>query len=68
MLLISPAYSDAVVDIYTRYGQKVYHSIGYDKPWDGIFGGKQLPTGVYYYVIDTKLFNQVLSGSITILR
>lgn len=62
------AYSDAVVDIYTRYGQKVFHSIGYDKPWDGIFNGKQLPTGVYYYVIDTKLYNQVLSGSITILR
>ncbi|MGN6397302.1 MAG: PKD-like domain-containing protein [Mucilaginibacter sp.] len=62
------AYTDAVVDIYTRYGQKVYHSIGYDKPWDGIFNGKQLPTGVYYYVIDTKLFNQVLSGSLTLLR
>lgn len=62
------AYTDAVVDIYTRYGQKIYHSIGYDKPWDGVFGGKQLPTGVYYYVIDTKLFNQVLSGSITLLR
>jgi len=62
------AYTDAVVDIYTRYGQKIYHSIGYDKPWDGIFGGKQLPTGVYYYVIDTKMFNQVFSGSITLLR
>ena len=62
------AYTDALVDIYTRYGQKVYHSVGYDKPWDGLFNGKQLPTGVYYYVIDTKLFNQVLSGSLTLLR
>ncbi|HVW96023.1 MAG TPA: PKD-like domain-containing protein [Mucilaginibacter sp.] len=62
------AYTDAVVDIFTRYGQKVYHSIGYDRPWDGLFNGKQLPTGVYYYVIDTKLYNQVLSGSITLLR
>ena len=62
------AYSDATVDIFTRYGQKVFHSIGYDKPWDGVFNGKQLPVGVYYYVIDTKLYNQVLSGSLTLIR
>jgi gliding motility-associated-like protein len=62
------AYSDATVDVFTRYGQKVFHSIGYDKPWDGIFNGKRLPVGVYYYVIDTKLYNQVLSGSLTLIR
>ncbi|MCR8556626.1 gliding motility-associated C-terminal domain-containing protein [Mucilaginibacter sp. BJC16-A38] len=62
------AYTDATVDIFTRYGQKVYHSVGYDKPWDGIYNGKALPVGVYYYVINTKLFNQVFSGSLTIIR
>jgi gliding motility-associated-like protein len=62
------AYSDATVDIFTRYGQKVFHSKGYDKAWDGIYNGKELPVGVYYYVIDTKLFNQVFSGSLTIIR
>ncbi|ASU34169.1 Ig-like domain-containing protein [Mucilaginibacter xinganensis] len=62
------AYTDATVDIFTRYGQKVYHSIGYSKPWDGVFNGKKLPAGVYYYVIDTKLFQQVLSGSLTLIR
>jgi gliding motility-associated-like protein len=62
------AYNDATIDIFTRYGQKVYHSIGYDKPWDGVFNGEPLPVGVYYYVINTKLYNQVLSGSITIIK
>jgi gliding motility-associated-like protein len=62
------AYTEATVDIFTRYGQKVFHSIGYDKPWDGVFNGKQLPVGVYYYVIDTKLYNQILSGSLTLIR
>ncbi|WP_428328142.1 PKD-like domain-containing protein [Mucilaginibacter sp.] len=62
------AYADATVDIYTRYGTQVYHSIGYAKAWDGTFNGKQLPVGVYYYVINTKQFNQVLSGYVTILR
>lgn len=62
------AYTDATVDVFTRYGQRVYHSVGYNTPWDGVYNGKALPVGVYYYVINTKLFNQVLSGSITIIR
>ncbi|HVS93136.1 MAG TPA: PKD-like domain-containing protein [Mucilaginibacter sp.] len=62
------AYREAVVDIFDRYGQKVYHSIGYAKPWDGIYNGKMVPYGVYYYVIDTKLDGIVLSGYVTVVR
>lgn len=62
------AYVKATVDIFSRYGQPVYHSIGYPVPWDGTYGGKALPVGVYYYVIHLNLNNVVLSGSLTILR
>ncbi|TWI97273.1 gliding motility-associated-like protein [Mucilaginibacter frigoritolerans] len=62
------AYEHATVDIFTRWGQKVYHSIGYDKPWDGTFNNGRLPVGVYYYVIDTKVNGQILSGYITLIR
>ena len=62
------AYQDATVDIFTRYGQRVYHSIGYDKPWDGTYGSKALPVGVYYFVIDTKYKGIVVSGYVTIIR
>jgi gliding motility-associated-like protein len=61
-------YPGATVDIFTRYGQKIFHSVGYGISWDGTYNGKQLPFGVYYYIIDTKFQGQVLSGYITIIR
>jgi len=62
------AYQNATVDIFDRYGQKVFHSLGYPTPWDGTLGGKRLPVGVYYYVINTNYKGQVLSGYVTIIR
>jgi len=62
------AYVNASVDIFDRYGQKVFHSLGYPKPWDGTINGKQLPVGVYYYVINTNFNGQVLAGYVTIIR
>ena len=47
-------YPDATVDIYNRWGQHLFHSVGYGKPWDGTYNGKPLPAGAYYYVIDLK--------------
>ena len=62
------AYVKASIDIFDRAGQRVYHSIGYNKSWDGTFNGKNLPVGTYYYVIDTNQNQQVLSGPVTIIR
>ncbi len=61
-------YPECTVEIYTRYGQPVFHSTGYNKPWNGSFNGKPLPIGTYYYVI--TLTNQMkrMSGSVTVLR
>ncbi|MEN0055749.1 MAG: PKD-like domain-containing protein, partial [Mucilaginibacter sp.] len=62
------AYQDAVIDIFNRYGTKLYHNIGYSAPWDGTFNGQALSPGTYYYIINTKVNNQVLTGPLTILR
>lgn len=61
-------YTDAVIEIFTRYGVKVYETIGYTVPWNGKVTGADLPMGTYYYVIDPKNGQKVLSGSVTILR
>jgi gliding motility-associated-like protein len=61
------AYQGATVDIFNRYGQKVYSSIGYPNPWNGKFNGKTLPMGTYYYVINPKNGRQIYSGSVTII-
>ncbi len=62
------AYQNAVIDVFDRYGQKVFHSIGYGYSWDGTCNGRKLPTGTYYYVIDVKLNGQIISGSLAIIR
>jgi gliding motility-associated-like protein len=61
-------YPDCLVRVFNRYGNKIMQSTGYTKAWDGTYGGKQLPPGVYYYIINIKDGNQKLSGNVTILR
>ena len=63
------AYQQASVDVFDRYGQKVFHSIGYGAAWDGTFKNKQVPYGVYYYIIDPKFTGlRTISGYVTIVR
>ncbi len=61
-------YPDADFSIYARDGNRVFYSRGYALPFNGIYNGKVLPIGVYYYVIDLKTDCGKLSGSLTILR
>ncbi|AYL96154.1 PKD-like domain-containing protein [Mucilaginibacter celer] len=62
------AYESTTVDVFNRYGEKLFHSVGYSSPWDGLFNGKQLPAGTYFYIIDMKTGKPPLSGPVTILR
>ena len=60
-------YPDILVQVFNRWGQKVFEQKGYSKAWDGTRNGKPLPIGTYYYVIfptkDTKI-----TGTVTIVR
>ncbi len=63
-------YPDCTVEIFNRYGQKVFSSIGYtpDKAWDGRFNGEHVPIGTYYYIINPKHGFNKIAGSVTVLR
>jgi gliding motility-associated-like protein len=61
-------YPNCVLKIFNRYGNEIVESRGYTKPWDGNMFGTPVPTGTYYYVIDTKDGQPKLTGSLTILR
>lgn len=61
-------YPDCLLQVFDRYGQQVYKSIGYSKPWDGKLNGKVLPTGTYYYVLDLKNNTPKISGWLFIAR
>jgi len=56
------------VDIFNRYGQLVFHSLGYGAPWDGKQNGYPLPVGTYYYIINPHFGTKIFTGSITLIR
>lgn len=62
-------FDESVTLVYNRYGQVVYKSNGYSKPWDGTHNGKPVPAGNYYYVIDLRVNKEPrLTGWLFIVR
>jgi len=62
------SYPGCTVEIFNRYGQRIYHSVGYDKPWDGIINGSPAPVGTYYYIVDPKNGRKIMSGYVDVIR
>lgn len=62
------SYPGCVVEVYNRYGQLVFHSTGYGKPWDGTYNGSALPVATYYWIINPKNGRAPMKGSVTIIR
>jgi gliding motility-associated-like protein len=61
-------YPECSVLVFDRYGRQVYQSNGYNKSWDGAYGGSKLPTGTYYYIIDLKNDTPKISGWVLIVH
>ena len=63
-------FPDALVEVYNRWGELLFSSIGYKEKWDCKYNNKDLPVGTYYYVINlnSDLHPEPITGPITILR
>jgi gliding motility-associated-like protein len=61
-------YPGCTVEVFNRYGQRVFYSTGYGRPWDGTVGGRPLPMATYYYVIHLQNGFTPRTGSITIIK
>lgn len=61
------SYPGCTIDVFNRYGQKVFSSAGYATEWDGKLNGKTLPIGTYYYILNPKNGRALISGSVTII-
>ena len=61
-------YPACSVMVYNRWGQVVFKSTGYSKPWDGNYNSKAMPAGTYYYVINLGNNTPDVAGPITIIR
>ncbi|MFM2364251.1 MAG: hypothetical protein RLZZ316_3153 [Bacteroidota bacterium] len=63
------SYPGSTVEVYNRYGQIVFSSVGYQNPgWNGRLNGQPLPVGTYYWIINPKNGRKQMNGSVTILR
>jgi len=63
-------YANTVVEIFNRYGKKVFEQRGYTSAnaWDGTLNGRPLPTGSYYYVIQLGIGKKPVGGIISLIR
>lgn len=61
------------LQIYSRWGQKVFESSAVNKGWDGTFKGEKVPTGVFVYFVRFKNSSnekayKISKGSIILIR
>jgi gliding motility-associated-like protein len=61
-------YSRPVLQLFNRWGQLLFQSIGYQTPWDGTSNGKPLPPGTYYYIILPGEGSKPVAGWVQLLR
>ncbi|GAB2768783.1 hypothetical protein GCM10027275_09270 [Rhabdobacter roseus] len=61
-------YPDCRVEVFNRWGNRVFRSEGYAQEWDGRLDGQELPAATYYYVIHLHEQLPPRNGSVTIFR
>ena len=59
------------MEIFNRWGQKIFHTQDIESGWDGMYQGQLAPQGVYVYKITGKYLNgreYRMSGSVLLVR
>jgi gliding motility-associated-like protein len=58
---------DCEVVVYNRWGEIIYHSTGYQNPWDGTYQGQRVATGTYAYSIYIPKLNHTYHGRVVVI-
>ena len=63
-------FPECVIEVYNRWGQQLFISIGDLQQFDGRYKGKDLPVGTYYYIIvlNHPEYPDAFTGPVTIMR
>jgi gliding motility-associated-like protein len=62
----SRIYHNALIRVYTKRGELVFQSRGFELEWDGKSNGVRLPADTYYYIIQTE--RKEYKGAVLILH
>lgn len=60
-------YAEYVFKVFDANGRVLWESTGYNNDWDGYHNGKRLARGKYYYTVENKEIDSVITGSILVL-
>ena len=65
-------YPDGLVEVFNRWGDRVYSTKSYinawDGAWQGMYNNEPLPSATYYYVITLNNGEEPTVGTVTIVR
>ena len=61
-------YKEYKVTIYNDAGVAVFATKGYNNDWSGNLSGRKLPTGVYYFIVQSPDSSRKFTGSISLNR
>jgi gliding motility-associated-like protein len=64
----SSAYPNMEVEVFNRWGNRVFQAKGYAASWDGRLDNKELPAATYYYIIRLHPDLPARNGSVSIFR
>lgn len=59
-------YPDNLVQVYNRWGNRVFEASTYRNDWPGTYDGKALPDGTYFYLIEVE--GRSIAGSVHLRR
>lgn len=60
--------SDYILKIYNRWGQLLFEGSEQEQVWNGTFHGKDVPEGIYYYVVSKYSGLDIQNGYFHLLR
>jgi gliding motility-associated-like protein len=62
-------YPQAIVEVYNRWGERVYSSTGNNyRPWDGKFRGQLADPGAYVYYVRLRKNAEVIKGILNLIE
>jgi gliding motility-associated-like protein len=61
-------FAGCVVEIYNRWGNVLYRSLGYEKPWDGTYNNETVALDTYYYRLYFRESDYTIKGSLVVLK
>jgi len=63
-------YPNITVSVFDRYQRLIAEYKGIDNFWDGMYDGKALPSGDYWYIVklNDQVDDRVFKGNVTLYR